>query len=40
MAIEVAKVILKSVQDASGLEECILAGKFAADEVAAVIGKT
>jgi ring-opening amidohydrolase-like protein len=40
MAIEVAKVILKSVQDASGLEECIRAGKFAADEVVAVIGKT
>src|SRR5882724_13208381 len=40
MAIEVAKVILKHVQDASGLEERILAGQFAADEVVAVIGKT
>ena len=40
MAIEVAKVILKSVQDASGLEERILAGQFTADEVVAVIGKT
>ena len=40
MAIEVAKVILKSVQDASGLEECIRKGQFAADEVVAVIGKT
>ena len=40
MAIEVAKVILKSVQDASGLEACILAGRFAADQVVAVIGKT
>ena len=40
MAIEVAKVILKTVQDASGVEECIRAGQFAADEVVAVIGKT
>src|ERR687887_1455781 len=40
MAIEVAKVILKHVQDASGLEERILAGQFGADEVVAVIGKT
>ena len=40
MAIEVAKVELKTVQDASGLEELIAAGKFTADEVIAVIGKT
>jgi cyanuric acid amidohydrolase len=40
MAIEVAKVELKNVQDASGLEACIRAGQFAADEVVAVIGKT
>jgi cyanuric acid amidohydrolase len=40
MAIEVAKVELRSVQDASGLEDCIVAGKFVADEVVAVIGKT
>jgi cyanuric acid amidohydrolase len=40
MAIEVAKVILEHVQDASGLEERILAGQFSADEVVAVIGKT
>src|SRR5437762_10890396 len=40
MAIEVAKVILKHVQDASGLEERILAGQFSADDVVAVIGKT
>jgi ring-opening amidohydrolase-like protein len=40
MAIEVAKVILKHVQDASGLEERIVAGQFSADEVVAVIGKT
>jgi len=40
MAIEVAKVELKTVQDASGLEALIAAGKFRADEVIAVIGKT
>src|SRR5437588_8894324 len=40
MAVEVAKVGLKNVQDSSGLEACLAAGKFAADEVVAVIGKT
>ncbi|MPZ55961.1 MAG: ring-opening amidohydrolase [Rhizobiales bacterium] len=40
MAIEVAKVELKTVQDASGLEACVRAGQFTADEVIAVIGKT
>src|SRR5215471_6790256 len=40
MATEVVKVELKTVQDASGLEAAILAGRFAADEVVAVIGKT
>src|SRR3977135_892537 len=40
MAIEVAKVELKTVQDASGLAGLMAAGKFAADEVIAVIGKT
>jgi len=40
MAIEVAKVELKNVQDASGLEECIRAGQLTADQVVAVIGKT
>jgi ring-opening amidohydrolase-like protein len=40
MAIEVAKVELKTVQDASGLEGLIAANKFGADEVIAVIGKT
>ena len=40
MAIEVAKVELKTVQDASGLEACIRKGQFAADQVIAVIGKT
>ena len=40
MAIEAAKVILESVQDATGLERCILDGRFRAEEVVAVIGKT
>jgi cyanuric acid amidohydrolase len=40
MAIEVAKIEIKSVQDASGLVECIDKGQFKADEVIAVIGKT
>ncbi|MCK9916504.1 ring-opening amidohydrolase [Microbacteriaceae bacterium K1510] len=40
MAIEVAKVELKTVQDASGVDECIKAGRFTADQVIAVIGKT
>src|ERR1700757_3005587 len=40
MAIEVAKVELKTVQDASGLETCIKSGQFTADQVIGVIGKT
>jgi ring-opening amidohydrolase-like protein len=40
MAIEVAKIEIKSVQDASGLDACIQAGRFTADQVIAVIGKT
>src|ERR1051326_3980763 len=40
MAIEVLKVELKSVSDASGLEKGITGGLFKADEVVAVIGKT
>src|SRR6202048_2757624 len=40
MAIEVAKGELKTVPDAGGLEGLIAAGKFGADEVIAVIGKT
>src|SRR5437588_8432942 len=40
MAIEVAKVELKTVQDASGLDGLIAAGQFGADEVVAIIGKT
>jgi ring-opening amidohydrolase-like protein len=40
MAIDVVKVEIKSVTDASGLAEHISAGRFKADEVIAVIGKT
>jgi barbiturase len=40
MAIVVAKVELKSVMDACGLEQCLTSGRFGADEVVAVIGKT
>ena len=40
MAIDVVKVELKSVQDASGLDHAIATRRFAADEVVAVIGKT
>ena len=40
MAIDVAKIEIKSVSDASGLEELIASGRMAADEVVAVIGKT
>ena len=40
MAIDVAKVEIKSVSDASGLEELIASGRMAADQVVAVIGKT
>ena len=40
MAIEVVKIELKTVQDATGLEACIAGGQFTADEVIAVIGKT
>ena len=40
MDVEVAKVELKHVQDASGLEERIRAGQFTADQVVAVVGKT
>jgi len=40
MAIEVAKVELKTVSDASGVEECIKKGQFTADQVIGVIGKT
>jgi ring-opening amidohydrolase-like protein len=40
MAIEVLKVELKSVSDASGLETGITGGAFTADDVIGVIGKT
>ena len=40
MGIEVAKVELKNVQDATGVEQSIVAGQFTADQVVAVIGKT
>jgi cyanuric acid amidohydrolase len=40
MAIEVRKVILENVADASGLEALIEEGVFDADDVIAVIGKT
>ena len=40
MAIEVLKVELKSVSDASGFEKGITGGAFTADEVIGVIGKT
>ena len=40
MAIEVRKVVLESVTDASGLASLIDDGVFAADDVVAVVGKT
>ena len=40
MAVEVAKMELKTVQDASGLEALIRSGKLQADQVVAVVGKT
>lgn len=40
MAIEVRKVVLESVSDASGLAALIDEGAFEADAVVAVIGKT
>jgi len=40
MAIEVTKVVLESVSDASGMAKAIDDGLFGADEVIAVIGKT
>ena len=40
MAIDAAKVEIKSVSDALGLEELIASGRVAVDSVVAVIGKT
>ena len=38
MAIEVTKIEIKSVSDASGLDEWITSGTVSADEIVAVIG--
>jgi cyanuric acid amidohydrolase len=40
MAIDVRKIEIKSVSDASGLDEWIVSGDVSADEIVAVIGKT
>ena len=40
MAIDVAKIEIMSVSDASGLEELITSGRMAADDIVAAIGKT
>ena len=40
MAINVKKIEIKSVSDASGLDEWIASGDVSADEIVAVIGKT
>ena len=40
MAIDVAKIEIKSVSDASGLEELITSGRMDADDIVAAIGKT
>ena len=40
MAVEVAKLEIKTVNDASGLADCIEAGQMEADDVVAIIGKT
>jgi len=40
VAVEVAKLEIKVVNDASGLAGCIEAGQMEADEVVAIIGKT
>ena len=40
MAIDVKKIEIKSVSDASGLDEWISSGDVQADEIVAVIGKT
>ena len=40
MAIDVAKIEIKNVSDASGLEELIISGRMAADDILAAIGKT
>ena len=40
LAVDVVKIEIKSVADASGLAEFIASGRFSADQVVAVIGKT
>ncbi|MEH6753479.1 MAG: ring-opening amidohydrolase, partial [Alphaproteobacteria bacterium] len=40
MAIEVRKIEIKSVSDASGLDEWIESGEVTADQIVAAIGKT
>jgi cyanuric acid amidohydrolase len=40
MAVAVAKFVLASPQDTSGLEACFRAGHFTADQIVALIGKT
>ncbi len=40
MAIDVAKIEIKSVSDASGLDELITSGRMTADDIVAAIGKT
>ena len=40
MAIDVVKIEIKSVSDASGLEELINSGRMGADDILAAIGKT
>ncbi len=40
MAVTVAKIELKKVNDASGLVDCIQTGQMRADDIVAVIGKT
>ena len=40
MAIDVAKIEIKNVSDANGLEELIISGRMAADDILAAIGKT
>src|SRR5687767_10555596 len=40
MAVDVAKIELKNVQDASGLESLVTSGRMQADQVVAVVGKT
>ena len=40
MAVAIAKIELASPQDISGLKACFRSGRFSADQVVALIGKT